>query len=359
LAARRAAIARGCTDLLGVAVRYLVTRTAGSNTFFATVLPKADAFKASRFIAVAIGAAQSVVATRNVGGDGTDLANRDRGRTACVEAWAARAAGTLFGAVVVDVGTELAEPRAIFIEMAGLEGANAEVRRWGHLADVALRAVEVAVTWHATIDTGACLAGKAERTIVALSRRAAARCDPHAVRRPNPDRSACVVRGVRTFSHGSARATVQWLALLDRFALIGIAARVDADISAKRAVVVGVARKLRRAGVAKRIGHAGASRTAGATRAAGAARAACPDHATHAAGPNNAGHAAATAHASTTRGANTSGGSGSTGPSGSPGDRRAAITAADQERERHRANRPQAVAGDAHSRYGFGSVHLD
>ena len=67
LAAGRATVSRSCTDLLGVAVRYLVTGAVGSDTFFAAVLPKADALEAIGDVTVVVGEAQAVVAARGCG----------------------------------------------------------------------------------------------------------------------------------------------------------------------------------------------------------------------------------------------------------------------------------------------------
>ena len=52
LAAGRAAISRGCTDLPGVAVHYLVTGAAGWNAFFSPVLPEADTLEARGAVVV-------------------------------------------------------------------------------------------------------------------------------------------------------------------------------------------------------------------------------------------------------------------------------------------------------------------
>jgi hypothetical protein len=62
LAARRAAVSRSCTDLLERAVRHLATGAAGSNAFFAPVLPEADALESTSDITVVVGAAEAIVA---------------------------------------------------------------------------------------------------------------------------------------------------------------------------------------------------------------------------------------------------------------------------------------------------------
>lgn len=244
-----------------------------------------------------------------------------------------------------------------------MESANAEVRGRGHPADVALRAVEVTVTRDATIDTRAfasSLTGEPEWAIVALGDAIASCSDTDAAVAAGPDFHAFVVGRVGTLAHAGARAASRRLTLLDRRALESVATRVDADETAERAVVIGVARKLCGTGVAKRVGHASsrstprapgatssgtrASSASGAHHAAGACFAAGADHATDA------------ASASATGGADASG---SSSPSGSPRNRRAAVTAAHEERERQQGNRPQPAAGDIHSCVDCSAFHVD
>jgi hypothetical protein len=191
----------------------LGTGAAGSNAFFAPVLPEADALKATSDVTIAVGEAQSVIATCNIGPDGTDLAHRGRaGRAAGVDAWVGiELAGALFGpiVVVVDVRAELSEARAVLILVASLEGAHAEVCRRTEFADVALRAVEIVVTGHATIDTRSCpssLTGEPEGTIVALGDAIAACRDPDAALTAGSDSYALVVGRVGTLGNVRARA---------------------------------------------------------------------------------------------------------------------------------------------------------
>jgi hypothetical protein len=248
----------------------LVTGAAGWNTFFATVPPEADALETG--VAVVVETAEAVIAARNIDPDGTDLAHRGRARRAAgVDAWVAgntELAGALFGPIAIDVRAEIPQPRAVLILVAGLKGANTEVRRRGHPADVALRAVEIAVTGHATIGTRSrpsSLTGKAEGTVVALGDAITARGDPDAALTAGSDSHALVIARVGTFGNARARASPRRLTLFDRSTLESIATRVDADIP-DEAVGGGVANEeFVGARVAKRIRRA---RTERATRAA-------------------------------------------------------------------------------------------
>jgi hypothetical protein len=121
---------------------------------------------------------------------------------------------------------------------------------------VALRAVEIAVTGHATIDTRSCpssLTGKPEGTIVALGDAIAACRDPDTALPAGPDLHALIVGRVGTFSDAGTRGPSRRLTLFDRSTLESIATRVYADIPAERAVVVGLTKKPIGARVAKRI----------------------------------------------------------------------------------------------------------
>jgi len=182
----------------------LVTGAAGSNTFLAPVLPKADTLEAASEITVGVGAAQAIVAASRVGPDDTDLADRaGAGPAARVDtrvAAAAQLASALFGPIVVDVRTEFPEPGAVLVFVTGAIDLDTEARRRGRAANVALWAVEVVVAWHATIDTHSPFAGKARHAIVALGDAIAACRDPDTALPAGPDVHALIVGRVGTFS---------------------------------------------------------------------------------------------------------------------------------------------------------------
>ena len=110
LAAGRVAVSRGCTNLLGVAVRHLVTGATGLDTFLAAVLPKADTHEATDEVTVVVGAAQAVIAARCRGPYCPGFTDRTTAiRIDARFAGCATLASTLGGAVTIDVVAERAE----------------------------------------------------------------------------------------------------------------------------------------------------------------------------------------------------------------------------------------------------------
>jgi hypothetical protein len=166
-------------------------------------LPEADALETG--VAVVVETAEAVIAARNIDPDGTDLAHRGRARRAAgVDAWVAgntELAGALFGPIVIDVRAEFSEPGAILIFVTGPMDTDAEGRRRRNQADMALRTVEVAVTWHATIDTRSSFAGEAWHAVVALGDGSAACSDPDTALAAGSDSHALVIGRVGTFSY--------------------------------------------------------------------------------------------------------------------------------------------------------------